>query len=147
MTLRTTFHNWRERMRKRAEEMREQARLVLEAKGRRSEVEKDGIFYCQFCGKRNARLGSGMVADDAAYCSKSCGDLLAREMFNRDVIRGGGQVVNIGGSFFDSLGTGFFEKKHCKWCGDRIHLDAHACPMCGGAQERRTRDMSRRSSF
>jgi len=143
MVLKTMFHNWRERMRKRGEEKREQARQVREARGRRSEVEKDGIFYCQFCGKRNARLGSGMVADDAAYCSKACGDLLARQMFNRDVTRGDGQVVTIGGGFFGSLGTGLFENKHCKWCGYTLHLDDRACPMCGGAQERRTCDRSR----
>lgn len=143
MALKTMFRTWRDRMRKRREEKRERARQFREARARRSEVEKDGIFYCQFCGKRNARLGSGMVADDAAYCSKACGDLLARQMFNRDVTRGGGQVVSIGGGFLGSLGSGIFEDKYCKWCGYRLGLDDRACPMCGGTQERRTSDRSR----
>jgi predicted nucleic acid-binding Zn ribbon protein len=131
----------REQARQVKEEKREQARQVKEARAKRSEVEKDGIFYCQFCGKREARLGSGMVADDVAYCSQACGDLLARQMFNRDVTIGGGQVVNVGGGALGralgSLGTGIFEIKHCKWCGYRLALDDSACSMCEGVQEKR----------
>lgn len=147
MAIKNVFHTVRDRMRKRREEKRkraeeewEQDRPFREAKARRSTVERDGVFYCQFCGKKSAKLGSGMVADDVAYCSESCGELLARKMFNRDATRGGSHIINMSSGALGSLGLGFIEHKHCKWCGETIDLDAPVCRMCKGAQERRTYD-------
>lgn len=125
-----TLSDWVQERRQRRQRRREAAQ-------RRREVSNSGIYYCQLCGNRKAKLMSGgMLTQGAAFCSDACSSGFAGILFRR----GGWEVIEdevIGAGFGNSL-SGFGTRKYCKWCGARIAFDATSCSECGGQQEKRT---------